>query len=164
MKRYDLFALVRQQALSGESYLEFLREETLSMGVYILPAGADDPQHPHEEDEVYYIVGGRAWLDVDGEEYPVVPGSIVFVPAGVPHHFYKIEADRTRVLRPGREPPRHGNGGRWALDGGQRLRLAAPFRRAPQRPRHGRRRVDPRAPTAGAPRFPGDRLRGAAVP
>ena len=93
MKRLDLSALVRRQALSGAPYLEFLREPTLSMGLYVLPAGGEDPQEPHGEDEVYYIVGGRAWLDVDGDDQPVTPGSIIFVPAGTPHHFHKIEAD-----------------------------------------------------------------------
>ena len=89
MKRFGLSELLRRQALSGGPYLEFLREQSLSMGIYMLPAGGADPQQPHGEDEVYYIVGGRAWLNVDGEEQVVTPGSIIFVPADAPHHFHQ---------------------------------------------------------------------------
>ena len=50
------------QRRSGELYLEFLRRDSLSCGLYVLEAGATDPQEPHQEDEVYLVLGGRAWL------------------------------------------------------------------------------------------------------
>ncbi|MCK7526822.1 MAG: cupin domain-containing protein [Ignavibacteriales bacterium] len=31
----------------------------MSMGLYVLPTGGGDPQSPHTEDEVYYVVSGR---------------------------------------------------------------------------------------------------------
>ena len=64
---------------------------SLSMGVYRLPAGSVDPQSPHTEDEVYYVVGGRAQIRVGDEERSVGPGSIVYVAASVPHRFHTIE-------------------------------------------------------------------------
>jgi mannose-6-phosphate isomerase-like protein (cupin superfamily) len=66
------------------------RFERLSAGLYVLDAGADDPQQPHTEDEVYHVLEGRAVLEVAGEQRPVQPGSIVFVAAGVAHRFHSI--------------------------------------------------------------------------
>jgi mannose-6-phosphate isomerase-like protein (cupin superfamily) len=60
------------------------------MGLYALPAGSEDPQTPHHEAEVYYVVSGQARLQVAGEDRPVGPGSIVYVGAGVAHRFHTI--------------------------------------------------------------------------
>src|SRR5205807_946901 len=59
----------------------------LSAGIYVLPAGAVDPQQPHKEDEIYHVVSGRGMLRVGTEDYPVEPGSVVLVPAEVEHRF-----------------------------------------------------------------------------
>jgi mannose-6-phosphate isomerase-like protein (cupin superfamily) len=93
MNAYELSELLKQQANSGELYHEFIRVPSLSVGVYHLPAGGTDPQQPHTEDEVYYIVGGRAMIRVGDEERPVSAGSVVFVSAKVEHRFHTIEED-----------------------------------------------------------------------
>lgn len=90
MKAFTLEELQQRQATTPGLYQEFLRERSLSMGLYVLPAGAEDPQSPHNEDEVYYVVSGRAILRVDNQDQPVSPGSIVFVAAGTPHRFHTI--------------------------------------------------------------------------
>jgi len=54
MQAFELPQLVEERRRSKRLYLEFLREPTLSVGLYELPAGASDPQQPHTEDEVYY--------------------------------------------------------------------------------------------------------------
>jgi mannose-6-phosphate isomerase-like protein (cupin superfamily) len=78
-------------ALPAAAYEEFLRVPSLSVGVYRLPAGGEDPQSPHAEDEVYYVIEGRATIRVGEEDRPVRPGSTVFVAARVPHRFHSIE-------------------------------------------------------------------------
>ena len=85
------------QRRTGELYLEFLRRESMSCGLYVLEAGADDPQEPHQEDEVYVVLGGRGRLLVDGQDQPVGPGSVVFVARTVPHRFHDI-TERVSVL------------------------------------------------------------------
>lgn len=74
-------------------YREVLRRPGFSMGVYRLPAGGEDHQHPHEADEVYIVQSGRAVLRVDGEDRPVGPGSVVSVDRGVEHGFTDITQD-----------------------------------------------------------------------
>jgi quercetin dioxygenase-like cupin family protein len=90
MQAFELADLAVRRAAQGKHYLEFLRVPTLSMGLYVLPAGATDPQQPHGEDEVYSVVRGRARLRVGAEDHEVQAGSIVFVEAGVSHRFHGI--------------------------------------------------------------------------
>lgn len=82
---------------SGERYHEFLRVPDLSAGIYILEAGATDRQSPHTEDELYYVIAGRGLITVGAETRPVVPGTIIFVAATVPHTFHAI-AERLELL------------------------------------------------------------------
>ncbi len=98
MESYELADLMEKQRQSGKLYHEFLRVPALSMGVYTLPAGTDDPQQPHSEDEVYYVTHGRATIRVGDEDQPVVPGSIVYVPAHVEHYFHDISEDLTVLV------------------------------------------------------------------
>lgn len=83
---------------SGEPYLEFIREASLSVGLYVLPAGATDAQRPHAEDEVYHVVDGRARIRVGEEDRAVGTGTVVFVGAGVEHRFHSIEEDLTVLV------------------------------------------------------------------
>lgn len=89
--RFDELSKAREAA--QRAYLEFLRVPSLSMGLYALAAGGVDPQKPHTEDEVYYVVKGRASIVVGEEDYPVEVGSVVFVKAGVEHRFHDIGED-----------------------------------------------------------------------
>jgi mannose-6-phosphate isomerase-like protein (cupin superfamily) len=91
MKTFELPTLFQQQQSSERLYLEFLRESTMSMGLYVLAAGAVDGQEPHTEDEVYYVAAGRGRFTSAGEDVPVQAGSILFVPAHEAHHFHSIE-------------------------------------------------------------------------
>jgi mannose-6-phosphate isomerase-like protein (cupin superfamily) len=75
---------------SGRRYLEFLRVPAMSAGVYTLPAGGTDPQTPHKQDEMYYIVRGRARMRVGMDEIAVRAGSVVFVAAEMEHRFHDI--------------------------------------------------------------------------
>ena len=90
MQAFALSSLLTEQAQGNKRYLEFLRVPSLSMGLYVLPVGGVDGQQPHNEDEVYYVVRGRATINVAGEDQPIEPGSIIFVSAHVPHHFHTI--------------------------------------------------------------------------
>lgn len=98
VKAYELNQLLTRQAGEARAYLEFLRTESMSMGIYQLSAGSEDPQQPHTEDEVYYVLNGRAQIKVDNEDRPVQAGSIVFVAANVEHRFHSIEEDLTVLV------------------------------------------------------------------
>jgi mannose-6-phosphate isomerase-like protein (cupin superfamily) len=79
------------RAAGGGLYHEFLRRPAMSCGIYVLDTGAEDPQTPHGEDEIYHVLGGSGMVEVDGEQRPVGLGDTIFVAARVPHRFHSIE-------------------------------------------------------------------------
>jgi mannose-6-phosphate isomerase-like protein (cupin superfamily) len=96
MKPSGFFAaseLEKQRTQSGKRYLEFLRIPPMSAGIYVLHAGATDRQSPHKEDEMYYVVRGRARMKVGDDDEAIGEGSIIFVEAGVEHRFHDIEEE-----------------------------------------------------------------------
>ena len=97
MDAFELRELDGDRAAAGRLYEEFLRASAMSMGLYVLEAGAEDPQSPHNEDEAYIVMAGRAVINVDGEDRAVGPGSVVFVAAHVPHRFHSI-GERLEVM------------------------------------------------------------------
>jgi mannose-6-phosphate isomerase-like protein (cupin superfamily) len=98
METFEIESLMERQELARKAYLEFLRVPSLSMGLYRLSAGGVDQQSPHTEDEVYYVVSGKAQIQVGEEGRSMGVGSIVFVPARVPHHFHSIAEDLTVLV------------------------------------------------------------------
>ena len=97
MDLYTVAALSVRQAERGEPYLEFLRSPDLSLGLYVLAAGAVDGQQPHTEDEAYVVLEGRSRFTAGSEIRDVGPGDTIFVAAGVPHRFHDI-AERLRLI------------------------------------------------------------------
>ena len=96
VKAVEVFAtsqLLDKQAASGKPWLPFLKVPSLYCGMYVLKAGAGDPQNPHQDDEVYYVESGRAKIRVNDEVHNAVPGSVIFVKAGSQHKFHDIEED-----------------------------------------------------------------------
>lgn len=85
----ERFAIDEQRAV-GKKYLEFLRTGQMSAGVYRLAAGDVDGQQPHTEEEIYYVVRGRARFVSGERDIAVSAGDVLLVPAGEPHRFYEI--------------------------------------------------------------------------
>ena len=90
--------LEAQRAASGKWYQEFLRVLAISAGLYVLPAGATDPQRPHHEDEMYYVLRGKARFKAADEDREVSAGSVLFVAAEVQHRFYDIAEERALLV------------------------------------------------------------------
>ena len=97
-RTFELAQEIAAQRRSGRPYREFLRRPTLSCGIYSLPAGSKDLQAPHDEDEVYHVLAGRARVRVAGEERTLVAGSLLYVPASAEHSFCEIEEDLTLLV------------------------------------------------------------------
>lgn len=80
----------RERAQSGQFYREFLRVPAISSGLYVLSPGSIDPQVPHHQDELYYVLRGRAHFRAADEDTEISAGSLLFVAAEVEHKFYDI--------------------------------------------------------------------------
>lgn len=97
MEAWDLSVIETRRTARRRLYEEFLRVPDLSAGLYVLEPGATDPQSPHAEDELYYVVFGRANVTVEGETRPVQAGSLIFVPARAVHRFHDV-TERLELL------------------------------------------------------------------
>jgi mannose-6-phosphate isomerase-like protein (cupin superfamily) len=89
----ELDQVIEAARAAGDQWREFLRAGMFSAGVYRLSAGEIDRQTPHAEDELYYVLAGRAQLEVEGKRRAVEPGSIAFVTKLVEHRFVDIAED-----------------------------------------------------------------------
>jgi quercetin dioxygenase-like cupin family protein len=93
MRAFRLEQLEAERAANDGAYLRFLRERNLSVGLYALDAGQQDPQQPQPQDVIYFVVSGRASLTIGQETTTVARGSVVFVPAGARRRFHHISED-----------------------------------------------------------------------
>src|SRR5688572_20156674 len=98
MQAFEIAPLLEERKQSNKPYLEFLKVPDLSMGLYVLPTGGVDAQLPHTEDEVYYVVSGKAQILVAEEDRAVQAGSVVYVAKNVEHRFHSIEEELTLLV------------------------------------------------------------------
>lgn len=78
------------ERLGDKRYREFLRVSAMSAGIYVLSAGATDQQTPHQEDEIYYVVRGKAKMRLGREERSIREGDVIFVEKTLEHRFFDI--------------------------------------------------------------------------
>ena len=86
------------QRLGDDRYHEFLRVAAMSAGIYVLSAGATDKQSPHKEDEIYYVVRGKAKMRLGGEQRSISQGDVIFVEKNLEHRFFDIEQEVTLLV------------------------------------------------------------------
>jgi mannose-6-phosphate isomerase-like protein (cupin superfamily) len=98
MDSFEISNLIERNRHVGKPWLEFLRVADLSAGIYRLPAGGEDKQQPHTEDEIYYVLDGRASFKAGDKVSKVQPGSVLFVEAGLDHRFFDITEGLTVLV------------------------------------------------------------------
>jgi quercetin dioxygenase-like cupin family protein len=91
-------SLLEEHRAGTRSYLEFLRSGSLSVGLYVLPAGATDEQQPHGEDEVYLVAAGGSLFTAGAETREVRAGDVLFVAAGIAHRFHDITEELRLIV------------------------------------------------------------------
>lgn len=109
--RWQVFDLKEiRDKLKGDpvEYLEFLNVPALNCGIYSLAAGSTDMQAPHDEDEVYLVLSGKARMHLGNEDRDIGPGSLLYVGATTEHSFFEIEEDMTLLVMFATSPQDHG--------------------------------------------------------
>lgn len=104
---FDLAEIRDKLTGKAVEYLEFLNVPALNCGIYFLAAGSNDMQAPHDEDEVYLVLSGRARMRLNDEDRRVGPGSLLYVGAATEHSFFEIEEDMTLLVMFANSPPSH---------------------------------------------------------
>ena len=64
-----------------------------SMTVELYKPLGHDPQTPHSQDELYFVVSGSGTFFKGGERRPFAPGDVIFVEAGIEHRFEDFSDD-----------------------------------------------------------------------
>jgi len=60
--------------------------ELTEIGLNEWRAGLEGPPHQHAaKDQIFYIVSGKGIVTAGSNQYPVMPGSLVYIPAGILH-------------------------------------------------------------------------------
>jgi mannose-6-phosphate isomerase-like protein (cupin superfamily) len=89
----DIKKVRADRVAHGGPWQEFMRVPDLYAGLYEIPVGGEDGQSPHEDDEVYFILEGRATLTVEQDRIDVKTGSVIYVAKTKDHRFVDITED-----------------------------------------------------------------------
>jgi mannose-6-phosphate isomerase-like protein (cupin superfamily) len=68
-----------------------IRHGTMRAGIYA--PRTEDPQGPHDQDELYIVASGAGVFMKAGERRPFAAGDLIFVEAGVAHRFEDFGED-----------------------------------------------------------------------
>ncbi|MEM9643465.1 MAG: cupin domain-containing protein [Planctomycetota bacterium] len=98
--QFSISGVSSKRQESARAWLEFLDLPSLSMGMYHVPVGTNDKDthSPHDRDEVYLGVSGNGQLTAGGEVHGVHAGVIIYVKAGIEHHFHDVTDDLTLLV------------------------------------------------------------------
>lgn len=87
----DTLTIIRA---SGE-----VTDRRLALVEQTAPSGHAPPLHKHQrEDEWFYILDGELTFWLDGDRSVGGPGSLAFLPKGIPHGFAVTSSDPARFL------------------------------------------------------------------
>ena len=95
---FDIEALKQQATDAPVSYQEFLNVSAMHCGLYHLAQGSTDMQTPHDEDELYYVLEGKAQLKVADKTTEVKPGVLLYIRASEEHAFFEISEDMVLLV------------------------------------------------------------------
>jgi mannose-6-phosphate isomerase-like protein (cupin superfamily) len=85
---YDAEEVLKKLKASGNWFYGVMSKGTMDAGILSLAAGEKDPQSPHANDELYYVIKGHGFIRIEKEDVQIKPGSIIFVPARKKHNFH----------------------------------------------------------------------------
>ncbi|MRN40170.1 MAG: cupin domain-containing protein [Nitrosopumilales archaeon] len=73
---------------SGGYFVDFITTRGIQAGIIRLHPGEIDTQEPHSADEVYYIIEGNGFINLNYKNHPIKQGTSIFVPAGSEYRFH----------------------------------------------------------------------------
>lgn len=67
--------------------------DSLTCGVAHVALGDTFALHSHPQAEVYFGLSGHGVISVDGQDFPLSPGTALFIPGGAVHGIARAEQD-----------------------------------------------------------------------
>ena len=93
---FDVKEILKNEKLNSvvdAGWVPYFKGQNMLGGIYKLPKGTVDKQQPHKTDEIYYVLEGKAKIEVEEEVSEVYPGQVLFVKAKASHRFFEIKED-----------------------------------------------------------------------
>jgi len=72
--KFDTTEYLNKLKRSNSYFHTFVNRESLAVGVLFLKPGENDTQEPHDSDEIYYILDGNGFLEINDESYRIKKG------------------------------------------------------------------------------------------
>lgn len=85
---YSVDKYVRMLRKDKGYFHTFIDRPALAAGVLVLAPGEEDSQVPHDSDEVYLVLNGDGFLQIDGKDYKISVNKVYFVAKNVRHFFH----------------------------------------------------------------------------
>ncbi len=92
-KLFELDEIVSRINKQENYFMSFLNTKGIDAGILKLKAHQKDTQEPHTIDEVYFVIEGNGFIEINDTSYKVKKGTIIFVPAESKHRFYGNDQD-----------------------------------------------------------------------
>ena len=86
--KFDTIEYLNKLKKNNSYFHTFINKKSLAVGVIFLKPGENDTQEPHDSDEIYYILDGNGFLQINDKSHRIKKEEIYFVAKNVPHHFY----------------------------------------------------------------------------
>lgn len=82
---------VKSLAQSEQNFVQLLQHGSMKTEYYA--PDTIDHQSPHVQDELYIIISGNGKFIRENKTVEFKPNDVLFVPAGMPHHFESFSKD-----------------------------------------------------------------------
>ena len=85
---FDINDYVEKISKGNSFFHTFINRSSLAAGLLVLKPGEQDTQEPHQSDEVYCVISGDGYLQIQNKAYPVSSGKVFFVAKNTKHYFF----------------------------------------------------------------------------
>jgi len=85
--KFDTIEYLNKLKKNNSYFHTFINKKSLAVGVIFLKPGENDTQEPHDSDEIYYILDGNGFLQINDKSYRIKKEEIYFVAKDVPTTF-----------------------------------------------------------------------------
>ena len=92
-KLFELDEIVSRINKQEDYFVSFLDTKGIDAGILKLHSHQIDTQGSHPIDEVYFVIEGNEFIEINDTIYKVKKGTIIFVPAESKHRFYGNDQD-----------------------------------------------------------------------
>jgi mannose-6-phosphate isomerase-like protein (cupin superfamily) len=79
--------LIAELDTANEYFLNVFKSKALDVGILRLKKGETDTQEPHSVDEVYFVIEGNGYIEIQDKIKPINRADFIFVPAKIHQRF-----------------------------------------------------------------------------